>query len=289
MTTSPWTLVICGCGTVGYWTAMSFLKCRDALSCARIVLCDKAVIRENNMVTCPRYGGHIGRPKAERLTELCEDRAPTAHVMSSHTTVEQLRWNDVLVDSPMRCDQRVIVIVGLDSWESRLSVAEGLRRANGLPRNSLLMAQVGVDHGQASIAILGARLADPCPACGLLTLPTPQPCVVWGSDHTLIRGNLREEAQSAAGFVHRAVNDALGSSEGFAAWLNTKTNLFAPRADSRHYKRFTRKCRMQEGCFGPHSGASALRWDNLPIPPSPEFSELFPIGPSLEKCTCNAT
>jgi len=174
-----------------------------------------------------------------------------------------LRWSEILEDEQARGVHRVVVVAGLDNWESRLSLCEDLRHADGFAREGMLLIQVGLDREQSAIAVLGNRFADPCPACGLSVLPSPEPCVAWNNDGELVRGNLQCEAKEAAGFVRRVVRDMLGPARRRMLWLNTKTNLFQARAGADAYRRVTRRCRMQEGCPGPHTNTPPLKWEGL--------------------------
>lgn len=255
-----WRLLVCGCGTASYWV-IDILGHRGLLSgLAHVALCDRAEIREQNAVTCPLYT-EVGRPKCDRLAELIRPWLPgETAVETIHGNVEQIPWESHFPAADGACEQETIVLVGLDRWASRLAVAEDLRRHCGCGRTAMI--QVGLDRGQAGVAVFGCRFADPCPACGLGTLPESEPCVVLGANNQLLRGNLHSEAAAAADVVRQVVADILAGRAG--GWVNTKTNLVAaqPPGGGR-YRRFTRRRRRVAGCLGPHSPATPIRWDGL--------------------------
>lgn len=255
-----WRLLACGCGTASYWV-IDMLGRRGLLGgVAHVALCDRAEIREQNAVTCPQYT-EVGRLKCDRLAELTRPWLPAETAVETiYGNVEQIPWQSHLPATDEPREQETIVLVGLDCWDSRLAVAEDLRRYCGRGRTTMI--QVGLDRGQAGVAVFGCRFADPCPACGLGTLPESEPCVVLGANHELLRGNLHSEAAAAADVVRQVVADILAGRWG--DWVNTKTNLVAAQpSGGGRYRRFTRRRRRVAGCLGPHSPATPIRWDGL--------------------------
>ena len=254
---NAWTLVILGCGTVGFWVTQALTRSPAANRLMRLVLCDRGRIRKHNAITCPSYAGHIGRLKCERLAELVSPRLKDTPVQVIAGYVEQLDWSSIVSCEPSIEHKTTFVLVGLDVWQSRLAVAEDLRHYAETSGDAAVMIQVGLDKGQAQICVFASRWEDPCPACGKLTLPEPQPCVVFSAGQELLRGNLCREGQAAARWVRRMVEDELRSTTA-GHWMNTKTNLVLDR-----HSRLSRACRRVEGCRGPHARATPLRWDTF--------------------------
>jgi hypothetical protein len=255
-----WTLVACGCGTANYWIVRLLVRSVLAKSLARVVLCDRGRIRKNNAITCPSYM-EIDRPKSEMLEELARRwLGGKAVVEAIHGTVEQLQWDDILPLGAAPGHRTVV----LDGWPSRLAVTEDLRCRSASLLADVVMVQVGLDRGQASVAVFGCRFEDPCPACGLRTLPESEPCVVLTAGNKTLRGNLHREAQAAARLVRKILSDHLGGRS--AGWINTKTNLVTAGLDGERYCRFTRSCRQVAGCLGPHAPTMSLRWDKILAP-----------------------
>jgi len=259
---TPWTLVACGCGTANYWAVGDLARRGPSSAPVRAAFCDRAEIREHNAVTCPLYT-KPGRRKCERLAELAGrwSRGKWA-VEAIHGSVERLPWDDILSPPDAAPGHRTIVLVGLDRWPSRLAVAEGLRCASARTGAEAAMVQIGLDRGQAAVGVFGCRLSDPCPACGLATLPEPEPCVVLAAGGKLLRGNLHSEARAAGRLTRRIVCGLLGRSRALS-WINTKSHLIAARPGGRRYRRLTRPCRAMAGCMGPHAPAATIRWDDV--------------------------
>ena len=265
------TIVACGCGTVSYWTVQTLLRSGSIEGLTRLVLCDRARIREHNSITCPAYT-QVGRPKSDRLAELsCQwSTNQNVEIRAIHGYVEQIQWDDIVPAPENSRGSKLVVLVALDNWESRLTVAEDLRHYSASTSTEVIMIQVGLDRGQASIAVLGCRFSDPCPACGLLSLPAPEPCVLLNVENELLRGDLHLESKAAAGLVEQIIIDSLGSSK-LRSLINTKTNL--TKISSGDYERFTRSCQMVRDCLGPHTPATPIRWDKVMAPIGAEGDE----------------
>jgi hypothetical protein len=257
------TLILLGAGTVGY-------HCLNVLSGAviarlvkRIVICDCATIHPKNAITCRGYRGHLKEPKCNCLAALAIEWFPTSRprISPMHCRVEALRWDQVL--APIRtCDEQfTIVLAGLDNWDSRLVAMEDLRRyvwsREGRSRGTAFV-QIGLDRGQASIAVFGTGYEDPCPACGKQVLPGSEPCVLFTGAGRLLRGSLRREARAAAGQFCQIV-EHLAQPTHCATWLNRKANLVIGGPEGTKAL-FTRRVDWQSGCFGPHSAAGPIRW-----------------------------
>jgi len=253
-----WDLAVCGCGTVGYWMVSELAKCDTCTLPERLFLFDSARIRKDNSITCPEYVGHAGQLKCRRLAELVNTwLSGRIDVVPFYTRVEQIQWNSVIRIGQVA---HTIVLVGLDSWPSRMAVAEDLRHLVAKTSMDILAIQVGLDRGQASIAVYGCQFNDPCPACGLLCLPGGEPCVAWTVDNKLLRGNLHSEAKAAAGIVHSILTD-LCRPDGKQSWLNTKINLVMSSLSGKGYLQFARPCSMATDCLGPHTAKTPIRWD----------------------------
>ena len=256
---SKCTIAVCGCGTAGYWITRSLVHPPVTAGRMRMVFCDRAVIRNCNAVTCPEFTT-VGQPKCDRLAELARRWSRAGiDTVAVHGCVEQLEW-DRLLGRKATPGHKAFAIVGLDNWTSRLAVAEDIRKCSAASSGaSIAMVQIGLDRGQASIAVFGSDLDSPCPACGLPALPDPEPCVVLTPDRALLRGNLHSEAQAAAGLVRRIIDDLMTPNHG-DRWVNTKTNLVL---DGQRLDTFTRPCRMAQGCLGPHQPVASMRWNTL--------------------------
>ena len=257
-----WTLAVVGCGTVGHWGSLDLMSSGAADRLTGATFIDRALIRERNAITCPGYAGHADRPKSERLEELARRliRGQT-RTRSVICGVDRIDWGDVLPAGGADGRRANIVLVGLDDWGARLTVAEDLRRHAAGAGIEVVSIQIGLDKGQAQVCVYGSRHADPCPACWLPSLPGKQPCVVFTSDNALLRGDLHREAREAARLVRRIVTDLLRGSE---AWTNTKTNLTAGGRVRGGFERLTReRCRMMPGCHGPHFARGPMRWSEI--------------------------
>jgi len=260
------TLILLGAGTVGYHLLAQIAHSPLARLVKHIVICDPAAIREENAITCPLYRGHVREPKCNRLAALAVRRFADARprISTIRRCVEELSWDRVLAPEEPGRDRVAIILVGLDNWDARLAAMEDLRQhatAHQDGHDSLVFIQVGLDRGQASIAVLGVDYDDPCPACGKQVLPEPQPCVLFSPDHRLLRGNLRCEAHAAGRYVRRIAEDMVLPHRR-SVWLNTKTNLVAD-SGGRAFRQFTRPCRSQVECFGPHHPGGPLRWERI--------------------------
>ena len=250
-------VVMCGCGTAGYWIVHALVQSKVIAGLERIILCDRAVIREKNRLSCPGYKTH-GQSKSLRLAELGRRWSETDLVFEAFEGyAEELPWDHIL-----RSDEdSIFVLVGLDNWSSRLGVTEDLRVVQ--PQRDVPLIQVGLDRGQGSVAVFGSAWCDPCPACGLpSSLPEPEPCIAFGPGKQLLRGNLHREAQAAADFVRGIIEESF-TPQGLARWLNTKTNIVLTEPHGEHMDLFTRSCRKTAGCNGPHGPAVTVRWNEI--------------------------
>lgn len=255
------TIVFCGCGTAGYWAARALVRQPLAASRMRMIFCDRVAIRENNAITCPEYTTP-GQPKCVRLAELAVRWSGVQLAADAvDSCVERFRWEDILARTGAS-SHRAFAVVGLDNWPSRLAIAEDLRRVCAAGAMSVPMIQVGLDRGQASIGVFGSRPCDPCPACGLASLPDGEPCVALTADRALLRGNLHAEADASGDFVRRIIDDCLMPA-GLGRWVNTKTNLILIGTGRKRIDGFTRPCRKAASCLGPHGPAAAIRWNGL--------------------------
>jgi hypothetical protein len=255
-----WTLVVCGCGTANYWIVYTLVRSGCSEGLARLILCDSALIRKKNEITCPAYK-HAGRPKSYMLTELVQQWLSTrVDIRAMHGCVEQIQWEYILKPEEVAQGHKLIVVAGLDRWTSRMVLAEDLRHYKSRTLADPLLIQVGLDRRQASVAVFGCSFSDPCPACGLGSLPDPEPCVVVTAEEKLLRGNLHSEASAAAVLVRQIISDHIRV-KCPSVWINTKSNLTKSSSDKQKYDRFTRSSQMVPGCYGPHKAATPIRWD----------------------------
>ena len=255
-------LVLCGCGTVGYWAAATLLRSPLAASIALVVAVDRSVIRENNSITCPLYRGHAGRHKAARLAEMIRRWRPSIPVECMAVPVEEVVWPRVADLERRAGAARSVVVVGLDRWQSRLTVASDLRAEATGTAEGPVVAQVGLDRGQASLGVFGSRLDDPCPACGLSVLPETEPCTAVDPAGRLRRGNLHKEARGAARWLIDVVA-ACREEPRPIRWTNTKTSLTEDAGADGGFRASTRRCRAVSGCWGPHGPAAPARLDRV--------------------------
>ena len=318
----PWHLLTFGCGTAGLACVRALAVSPMAASLASATLIDKSLIRDRNSITCAEYAGHEARPKNERLRELTEawtgGRVP---VLSVQGSVEAFDWQSAVrrtrglgrdgqpkVSEGIADDflgyfagETIIALIGLDDWDSRLTVVRDLRRAASAAPPSFLAIQVGLERDEAQVSVFGPRWDDPCPACGLFLLPTKEPCVLWRADGTLVRGDLQREAHAAAALVCDVVADHLleqsadgrkqspGKTQGEptdssaacpncrlpaascrlplptgpapSRWTNAKTNLLAISPGSAEFRRVTRVRTRMAGCLGAHEAPCPHRWE----------------------------
>jgi hypothetical protein len=255
-------LVLCGCGTVGYWTAATLLGSGRAAGLAHVAAIDQAVIRAPNAITCPLYRGHAGRPKAARLAEMIRGWRPALPVAGMVAAVEQLEWPRLAALQRRAGAARIVVVVGLDRWQSRLTLVSDLREQTAGSAGGAVVAQVGIDRGRASLGVFGDRYDDPCPACGLSVLPETEPCTALDGRGRLQRGNLHKEARAAARWLRRLLGDCREELRP-RRWINTKTVLTADRGAAGGFRADRHGCRAVPGCGGPHGPAAPVRLDQV--------------------------
>jgi hypothetical protein len=216
---------------------------------------------------CPQYRDHIGKHKCNCLARLAvEWFSPSRPRFSTmDCRVEALRWGRILDPTPLGEGRYVVVLAGLDNWGSRVLAMEDVRRhfsSQEASGHKTAFIQIGLDRGQASIAVFGIGYDDPCPACGKQSLPEPEPCVYLGENGRLLRGNLRQEAQAAARQFCKIVED-LAEPSGQSTWLNRKANLTVDLSSGRG-ELITRPTEHQPDCLGPHSNVGPIRWTSIP-------------------------
>ncbi|MBA4387509.1 MAG: hypothetical protein C0404_05970 [Verrucomicrobia bacterium] len=256
--TTPWSLVVAGCGTIGYWFVRSLLGQAAVLRAPRKLTCiDYACIKPQNAVTCPHYDSQwLGIPKSRRLAELGRTWPGTdrPQVMSVHASVRQFNWLDATEPG---CT--LVAVVGLDNWEARLDAVEGLRVMSAAGGREVIIIQGGIDSGHASVGVYsGSSFEAPCPVCGLVPpLPAPEPCVVMTGNGSLLRGNLQEEARAATGLMCRIIAEQLAN---HGSWVNTRTHI---EGNGNGGRLRTRACATMPDCMGPHSAHTPLRWNTL--------------------------
>ena len=238
-----------GCGTANYGAALEFQSSgllRDAAETA----IDVGIVREANVITCPSYKDYVGQPKVDALLA-------STGALRLHAPVETVAWDRVIPAGV----ERAVVNVGLDRWAPRLIVAEDLRRHAETTGRQIILIQIGLDRGEASVAAYGCLPADPCPACGHAVLPESQPCVVPDGRGGLLRGNLHAEARAAARWAVRIARGFLARGRA-CDLLNTRTNLYG--IGDGGPGRLTRAVRRDPQCLGPHGGPDPIRWAIAP-------------------------
>lgn len=259
---NEWRLLVLGAGTVGCAGAMDLARSAAGARLAGVTVCDPARVRAASAVTCPPYAGYIGMYKCERLADLLREAA-AAPVRALARGVEDLPWAEVVPAEDAARGIRTVALAGLDRWTSRLIVAEDVRRHAAATGADILHVQVGLDRDRAQVGVLGSRWDDPCPACGLASLPGPEPCVAFGEGGRLVRGNLWREMRAAARLVRRIVAEELGLAPARRRWINMKVSLTARRPRGRRFAAFVRPCRRVPGCVGPHEPRTPLRSDAI--------------------------
>jgi hypothetical protein len=262
---------VVGCGTANLASVRALARSPLAERLDEASLIDPAAIREHNAVTCPEYAGDQGKPKVERLAELARAWFAAATVNTLARDAEDVDWNTLLppngaVAAPAG---RVVVLIGLDDWESRLHVIESLRHAAAGSKR-ILPVQVALERDQAQVTVFGNRWEDACPGCGLFSLPRNEPCWLLGADGEPARGDLQREARAAGALVAEIVTDHLAAERTGCSWVGTKTNLHAARPGSGRFARHTRARARMASCYGPHSPATPLRPQQL-------LSQLNPV------------
>ena len=255
-----WSLVAAGCGTVNLACVRALAQAPIAEALDGASLIDPAVIRELNALTCPEYAGHRDQYKVERLAELVRAWRGELPITLSAQDVEDVDWKGLLeVQVEGRAAARLIVVlIGLDNWQSRLNVIEDLRHTGSA---EVLPIQVSVERDQAQVAVFGNRWADACPACPMAFVPPSETCTLFSPEGELVRGDLQREARAAAELVTRIVTDQLAANGTASSWVATKTNLHAERPGSRRFNLYTRTRIHMDNCNGPHSAATPIRWD----------------------------
>lgn len=260
-------LVVLGAGTAGYWFTSTIASSPLAGRIAGLAICDRGVIGRASGITCPDYSGdeRLGRPKCDRLAELAPHwfSPHTLRIETYHGAVEDLQWRRLFTPRERASGDRgrslLVGVIALDRWSSRLAAVEDARSMAEASGDDVLLLQIGLDRGQASLAAFGSTWTDPCPACGLAFLPETESCVAYTTDHELVRGNLHAEAQAAARLAVEIIEDGL---RGGRSWVNTKTFMFE-RPDEIDYRRLACAARRFPECCGPHASATALRWEDL--------------------------
>jgi hypothetical protein len=259
-----WSLVVAGCGTVSLASMRALARAGALGAFDTVGLIDPAVIRDVNAHTCPEYAGHRGKYKVARLAELMREWCGELNVTLFAEDVEDVDWKGLVKRPEGKSDpaRPVVVLIGLDDWQSRMHVIEDLRHA-APGRPDVAPVQVGVERDQAQVTVFGNRWLDACPACGLLELPASEPCTVFSSEGQLVRGDLQREALSAAELVAEIVVGLLAAGESACSWVGTKTNLHAISPGSRQFTRHMRRRMRVDGCLGPHSTATPMRPEDL--------------------------
>ena len=249
-----------GCGTVGYWTTLILAHNLAAASMDSLTLIDRDHISEANAITCPQYSGHVGWAKTARLGEIARPLLGSkTRVRAFCKDVQCLDWSEIVGNA--RQGMRV-AIIGLDDWQARLTVIEGLRVVASEGGGDALVIQVGLDKDQAGVCVFGCEWNDPCPACGLPTLPANEPCVVQDPERRLLRGNLQREAQAAAALVCQIIAEHCNAA-GSSPWTNTKTNLIAVRPGVTEFRHFRRARMRMSSCLGPHSAQGPINLSGI--------------------------
>ncbi|MFH1920801.1 MAG: hypothetical protein ABIP48_13035 [Planctomycetota bacterium] len=259
-----WSLVAAGGGTVILAFLRVLARAGVAKGLDRVSLIDPAVIREVNALTCSEYAGHCGKTKVDRLAELLGQWLEGVKTAILPHEVENVDWTRLLGagDDAEAPAGPVIVLIGLDQWQSRMNLIEDLRHA-AAGKPGVLAIQVAVERDQAQVSVFGNRWEDPCPGCGLLQLPASEPCVLFQADGELVRGNLGREAGASAVLAVRIVTDHLAANGSAGSWVNTKTNLHAVGRGDHRFHRYTRERVRTEGCLGPHGEATPIRLEDL--------------------------
>lgn len=254
-----WSVTVCGCGTVGYAVAHEVaheVASHRTEGLRRVTLVDKALVRENSLITCPRYAGNVGLSKSAVLAELVRRLLPSGVAIDALVQeVESLEWPPLLADAR----GLPIVVVGLDDWNGRVAVVEDIRQAAPWLRVPPVIVQVGLDLGAASVCVFGPAWDDACPACGLAALPQEASCVAFTDSGCLLRGDLQPEARAAARLVAEIIAGCVAGRP--ADWPpGTKMNLVADAGGA--FRRMTRRRARVPGCLGPHSPDVPERWDS---------------------------
>ena len=256
-----WTLVIVGCGTVGYWAARNLCRSPLASALGRAVMVDHDEVSDTNAYSCPNYRGRSGLLKPHVLGRLMAGPWGLAHVelLPLCHEVERVDWAQ-LID---QADGLVCVLMGLDNWDARVRAVRDVRNALvDRPDADVLTIMCAVDRSLAQVSVFGMGFGDLCPACGLASLPHPEPCILFNAQGELVRGNLRREARAAAQLASEIIASHLA--DGGSQWTNTKSNLTLAPHSGQVIHRMTRQRTRSKPCFGAHE--APINWrDVIPI------------------------
>jgi hypothetical protein len=258
-------LLALGCGTVGHHNVEALLGDSSvAAAVTRFDAVDCKRVSERNGYTVPWLRGREGESKAACLRQRAAVLAGRPLAGATHDEcVESLDWNRLLdagnQDAP--ADRMIIVLIGLDNWSSKVSAVSDVRQAAAATGREVLIVQAAVDRGQAQVGVFGSRWDAACPACGILGLPSTEPCVVFREGGRLLRGDLGREAGAAAAEVLAVVKDCLATGE-TSRWPDRKINLVSDDG-GQGFTKFMRVRPMVPGCWGPHSSDTPMRAEEL--------------------------
>lgn len=239
-------LVQAGLGTVGHAIAQRICGTPSLLNTISAwLLVDCALIKSQSHITCPAYAGGEGTPKVDRARELIDEWAGenAPPVRAVHQRVECVHWRDLLNSLPAA--EGTVVAMGLDDWNARMVVCEDLRALSG--GADMLTISGGIDRDVASVETYGMRWSDPCPSCGITTLPGSTPCIALTQSGQLLRGDLRREAHAVATSAVRAMRLWMRG-DGHA--VNSRMHVLFDRDGRRRVTR--RGVDAVSGCMGTH-------------------------------------
>jgi hypothetical protein len=207
--------------------------------------------------------GYGSRPKAvclgDRISAILGRPIPGK---AYRQFVENVDWQHLWTFNAGGKPDFIFVLMGLDCWPSRVSAMSDIRQAGSRVDSEILVIQAAVDKEQAQVSVFGNSLSDdPCAACGLLSLPASEPCLVLRECGRLLRGTLRSEASAAAAQVLTVIIDCLTTGNS-TRWRNTKINLTACPGAGR-YETTVRKRTRVPGCWGPHTADAPMRQEAL--------------------------
>ncbi len=246
-------LEVVGCGIVNHYVIEALFTNPYVASHVRAIDTFDAKQVSSIPILPPWFRGHEGEPKATCLRKraLALLNRPAAGA-AYHRYVENIDWKSLWTCDPESEVNFIFVLMGLDSWPSRVSAMSDIRRAAGEVSAEVLIILAAVEQGQAQVSVFGnSREDDPCVVCGLLALPASEPCIVLREGGGLLRGDLHSEAAAAAMQVRTVISNCLsaGNSE---QWRNTKINLLS-QSDSGQYTTIVRKRTKAQNCWGPHA------------------------------------
>jgi len=249
---------ILGSGIVNYYISEALFT--NSFVASRVVGIDTFDAKRvgSFSILPPWFRGHKGEPKAVCLrNRALEFLGRPISGSAYHQFVENIDWKSLWTFNPDSEPKFIFVVMGLDCWSSRVSAMSDIRQAAGAVCADVLVIQAALEQRQAQVSVFGNSWEDHCVVCGLLAIPTTEPCRVLRTGGRLLRGDLCCEAAAAAAQVLTVINDCLTMGN-FERWRNTKINLVAQPMTGKYEITIRKRTRVLQ-CWGPHTNDAPMR------------------------------